>query len=358
MQIHHIINSYSLGAGGAERLVRSMHITMQKRGIESAIFGLLAHNDKNIGAAKSLGLESPYSLRAIWGVLIYVRENVESGDIVHAHLFPANLYVSILKQAGLIKVPVVTTEHSTSNSRRNTLLGKIIDAVLYRGYDRIYAISDGVKRELLRWKPSLKERVITVQNGVRLLHNEFYVRADKYVPVILSIGGLRQPKNHKTMLSAVALLSDLGFEYWIAGDGKDRAALEEFAQRLGISTKISFLGHVDDVKPLLRQADIFLMASRWEGFGLAAVEAMNASLPVVGSNVEGLKEVIHSEPPCAILVDPDSALSISEALRELLISSEKRIQLGKMGFERAKLFSDEHMIERYLEEYEKLLGHY
>jgi glycosyltransferase involved in cell wall biosynthesis len=59
-----------------------------------------------------------------------------------------------------------------------------------------------------------------------------------------------------------------------------------------MGSKVKFLGYVADIQPLLEQADIFLIASRWEGFGLAAVEAMNASLPVVASEVDGLCDVV------------------------------------------------------------------
>lgn len=357
MEVHHIINSYSLMSGGAEKLVRSMHVSMRDRGIASRIFGLQAHEDAQLASAESLGLKSPYSLKAILGIRNYVEKNVRAGDVVHAHLFPANLYVSLLKQLGSISVPVVTTEHSTFNSRRNTLIGRVIDPVLYRGFDRIFTISDGVKRALINWQPATARRVSTVQNGIRFLFSDVYHRSEKGMPVILSVGGLRRPKNYETMLRAMALLNEYEFEYWIAGDGSERSALEKLSVELGIRSKVRFLGHVADIKPLLEQADIFLMASRWEGFGLAVVEAMNASLAVVVSNVDGLSEIVNSELLCAKFVSPDSPASISQAVRELLCSKEQRNQLGRAGFQRSKYFSEDRMINRYIEEYEDVLNH-
>ena len=74
---------------------------------------------------------------------------------------------------------------------------------------------------------------------------------------------------------------------------------------LGLEGKVRFLGHVDDVRGLLKKADIFLIPSRWEGFGLAAVEAMNAGLPVIASDVAGLREIVGRTPPSGLLVNPE-----------------------------------------------------
>ena len=156
------------------------------------------------------------------------------------------------------------------------------------------------------------------------------------------------------MLSAVAHLGEQDFEYWIAGSGEKLVRLQRMTASLGIDEKVRFLGHVADLTPILEQADIFLMASKWEGFGLAAVEAMNATLPLVVSDVPGITEVVNCEPPCAIIVRPDSAASIAEGLNQLLASLEMRNELGAHSFERAKMFSIDRMKDSYLREYDAI----
>ena len=361
MRIHHIINSFSLTAGGAERLVRSMHLGLRKRDVESFILGLQAHADDDLEFAISLGLRSPYGFKAFNGVRRYVTENVQEGDLVQAHLFPANLYLSLLKQMGMVKAPIVTTEHNTSNRRREHWAGRAIDTVVYGGYGRIFTISEGTERELLRWKPGLHGKTAVVMNGSRLLFDQPLLRKPSSPSIVLSVGSLCKQKNYDTALTALALLNDndadLDFEYWIAGKGADREALQRQAQALGIAARVKFLGHVDDIKPLLLQADLFLMLSRWEGFGLAAIEAMNASLPLVVSDVPGLREVVVSESSCAILVDPLLPSVIADALRGLLGSRERRISLGMNGFVLAQLFDEERMFDAYLDHYRKVLKH-
>lgn len=357
MRVHHIINNYALADGGAERLVRSLHLGLRKRGIESFILGLQKHSDDGLEYSTSLGLRSPYGLKALNGIRRYIRDYIKEGDLIHAHLFPTNLYLSILKQLGMISVPNVATEHSTSNRRREYWAGSVIDTVVYRGFDKIFAISEGVEQELLRWQPQLREKTVVVMNGSRLLFDQPLLRESSSPAIVLSVGILCKQKNYKMALSAFSLLKDYDVEYWIAGEGPDRKLLEQYASVLGIGSKVKFLGYVEDIKPVLEQADLFLMPSLREGFGLAAVEAMNASLPVIASDISGLREVVAAEPACAVLIDPLSPPTIADALRALLDSRERRISMGRNGFTRSTLFDEDKMFESYLHQYREVLKH-
>ncbi|MDX8396594.1 MAG: glycosyltransferase family 4 protein, partial [Mariprofundaceae bacterium] len=314
-----MINSYSLAEGGAERLVRRLHIGLRERHIDSNLFGLLALQDVDaMPFASSLNLRSPYGWKAFRGTHRYVVKEVKDGDIVHAHLFPTILYLSILKKLGILKTELVYTEHSTSNRRRGKWYGKIIDYIVYAGCDRVVAISHGAKAEILSWMPELTAKTTVVQNGVQLRFLQPIHREKKERPIVLSVGRICDAKNYPVVLKAMALLKDLDFEYHIAGAGSDMDALKQTSFNYGLASRVHFLGYVGDVRDNLCHADVFLIASRWEGFGLAAVEAMNASLPVIASDIPGLREVVRQEPACAILVDPESPGAIADALRDLL----------------------------------------
>src|SRR5207253_5967151 len=77
------------------------------------------------------------------------------------------------------------------------------------------------------------------------------------------------------------------------GDGPDRPAAEEEARILGVESSVSFLGKLDQIAPLLAAADLFLLPSQNESFGLSALEALASGVPVVGTNAGGLPEVIR-----------------------------------------------------------------
>ena len=140
MRVHQIINSYTLGAGGAERLARRLHSAYLERGMEARLLGLQAHEDHVLEGARSLGLSSPYGWKALRGVSDYLRKEVRSGDIVHAHLFPTILYCSVLRSRMPGESRLVATEHNTSNRRRGTLHGKLIDRLCYANIDRVACI--------------------------------------------------------------------------------------------------------------------------------------------------------------------------------------------------------------------------
>jgi glycosyltransferase involved in cell wall biosynthesis len=351
MQIHLVTNSYSLHSGGAERLVRKLHRELLARGCNSRLLGLERQPDALEECAVSFALGSAYSPLAFFRLWRYVVRKVEPGDVVHGHLFPTVFYLSLLRLLGVLRARTIMTEHSTWNRRRGTRRGQLIDRITYRGFDSICAISAGARAALVAWRPSLEKRCKVIYNGVEASHVAPLSRVAGARPVILSVGNLKPGKNYATMLRAIARLGDLSFEYQVAGQGPLRGELEALTRALGLAGKVRFLGRVDNINPLLERADVFLMASAWEGFGLAAVEAMHASLPLVISDIPGLAELDNGAPPCSLKVDPDSEQAIADALRALLESPIARANLGAAGFARAGQFSLDAMVTSYLHEY-------
>lgn len=354
LRIHHVINSYSDHTGGAEKLVRALHCELIRAGECSDMLGIQHQDDPDLDHASSLMQRGPYHLSTPARIWHHLRSRLRFGDVVHAHLFPSILYVSLLKQLRLINVPVVMTEHATTNSRRGSFIGSLIDWFTYRGYDKIFTVSDGVEAELLRWKPQLEGRTHVILNGINLHFAAPIIRNATKCPIVLSVGSLRDAKNYTRMLQAIASLADFDFEYWIAGEGLLEETLRSHVESLGLGSKVKFLGRVSDLPSVLQRADVFLMASKWEGFGLAAVEAMNASLPLVVSNVPGLAEIVESENDCAIVVDPQDANSISQGIRQLLTCRQKREEMGLNAFNLAGSYTIEKMMRSYLREYAAL----
>ena len=359
MRVHHIINSYSLRAGGAERLARGLHLALLERGIDSHILGLESHADDEVFQARSLGLRSSKSWRAFWGIRKYIKKECKEGDIVHAHLFPSNLYCGLLGH--LMKGPLFVTEHSTSNRRRGTMLGRLLDPLIYKACNRVACISEGTELNLHEWMPITKEKTKVIWNGVSLAFTEIPRREAKKRLLVVSTGNLREVKNYPAALHAMALLrgrTNIEFNYRIAGEGTDRQKLKRLINELGLSACVKLLGFVDDTQGLLRKADVFLMPSSCEGFGLAAVEAMNAGLPIVASDVAGLREVTGIDGQYAKLVNPNDPDDIASKLLSLLNDPEQRKILGERAFERSHKFSSERMVEEYIDFYsEHRLSH-
>lgn len=354
-RVFQIINSIDMKRGGAERMARSLHGQLRSEGLEAHLVSLEGFGDGGVPeGAVSLGAGSPYDPRAFWRLAAYARRHIRPSDVVHAHLFPASLYLSLLVRSGMVGAPALFTEHSTSNNRRSSLFGRAIDRQVYGAFKQIIAISQGVRSELGKARPWVKE-VTVIPNGCRLFFDTPIAHEPGEKPLtVLSVGRLSPAKNFEAALEALAQLAPCSLRYVIAGDGPELDALRRTAARLGISGSVEFAGYVPDIRALLQEADIFLLPSLWEGFGLAAVEGMNAALPVIASDVPGLREVVGPDGQAALLIDPAQPASIAAAIRRLAASPDLRRQLGQNGFERSQAFRIEDFVSAHLNLYAKV----
>jgi glycosyltransferase involved in cell wall biosynthesis len=137
------------------------------------------------------------------------------------------------------------------------------------------------------------------------------------------------------------------------GDGPDRAELHEKASKLGLDRYIRWFGALpqEEVFGLYTAMDVFVMPSLYEGFGLAAAEAMAVGLPVVGTRIEGLTEVIE-DGLTGFLVPPADKRALAERIAYLLNNRDTAVALGKRGAERVRnLFSIENFSARIISAY-------
>lgn len=355
LRIVQVINS--IVPGGAERLAVDLHTEYRKLGHDSHLVAIAGPSPtENLDGLWCAGSPSAYhpSVSALLTGLLR-HPLLQGASIVHVHLFPA-LYrtPAALRRAGW-KGILVASEHSTYNRRRGTLRGRLIDSFTYRHYNRIICVSDAVRDELVKWRPKLASRSVVVNNGIRL--EEYLTFPERLTshapPVIMSVGRLTEAKNYIRAITAVADLADRmtgEFEYRIVGDGPLRGKLEELIEELGLAGRVLLPGSSEDVPHLLRKADVLFIPSLWEGFGIAAVEAMAAGLPVVAGDVPGLRDVVGSK--AGILVDPCSISGMSHALERVLTDRDLSRRLGSAGPERASAYSIRECALRHLEIYE------
>ncbi len=349
MRVVQIINSFGYNSGGAERLVQDLHMDLLAAGVDAHLVALERCETVGLRNAVSLGFSSPYKPGIVLALRKYLSTLIPKPDVVHAHLFPTSACVAALKNIGAIHCPVVFTEHNTFNKRRGSAVGKIVDPLIYKQFKKIYCISDGTLKSLVAAYPTLSDKAEVILNGASLRFDSFTKRSTTGRVKIVSVGSLRRSKNYSAAFEALEALPENKCEYRILGDGDLRTDLETKAAAM--KTPVRFEGHVKDVGPFLQEADIFLMASLWEGFGLAAVEGMNAGLPVVASDAAGLREVVGTDGKCALLVPPTEPLAIAEALGILIEDAQKRQNMGEASFRRAASFDKRLMSEKYIAAY-------
>ncbi|MDE2606398.1 MAG: glycosyltransferase [Burkholderiales bacterium] len=199
-------------------------------------------------------------------------------------------------------------------------------------FDASFTPSAGLRAQLLANRAIRPDRVGVLYPAVdfrRLeqadgaLPPELEARLAQAGPVVVHAAMLRPEKGHAFMLQVVrALLPHLpGLLYVAAGDGVERARLEEQARRLGIADHVHFPGLLQPVAPLLRRADVVVMPSLYEPLGMSQVEALALGVPVVVSDVGGLPEtVVHGETGwiCPSPAAPGALQAWTQALEEVL----------------------------------------
>jgi glycosyltransferase involved in cell wall biosynthesis len=124
------------------------------------------------------------------------------------------------------------------------------------------------------------------------------------------------------------------------------------AESLGIKDRVVFLGWRRDVAAVLKASDIYVHSTHSDGFGIAACEAMAAGLPVVASDVPGLREVVGE---AGILFPPGDHKTLAQHLNSLILSPQKQHEMGRASRQRARQFSIENTVDCCIRMYESVL---
>ncbi len=221
------------------------------------------------------------------------------------------------------------------------------------GPDAVIASSHSIAAQVVGAAPRVIYAGVPVPNGALATSS----RIDKCETVIGSGSRLAPIKGIPHLVRAFGLLHaefpEARLE--IAGDGPDRSTITELVTSLGLQDRVTLLGWKSNFTSVLARWDIFVLPSLEEGFGIAALEAMAAGLPVVASAVGGLPEIVQ-DGKTGWLVPPADPGRLAERLRALLLSSQDRMRMGSEGQARARdHFSEERMVAEVAELYDCLI---
>ena len=359
MKILHIINSLEIA--GAERLMTSLLPLMGEQGHQVELLVLNRKRTPFYEQLQEKGIvihtlhysQGKYNPLVIFELKRYLRQY----DIIHVHLFPAQYWVAICKWLFRIKVPLVTTEHNTTNTRFNYKLTTWTDRWIYRRYACIICISDAVNQAMTQ-RVLGQVSTLTVNNGIDidlfatakpLSHSDFSIPDSAYI--LMQVARFQQQKNQDCVIRALKRLPENVYAIFV-GDGERMASCKSLAQKVGVADRIRFLGLREDIPQLWASADIAVMSSHWEGFGLSILEAMAAGIPVVATQVEGLSQVVGNEKLC---FPDDDDKQLATLVLQLIDDDRYRRQTAAYCQERASQFSIKKMADAYIEEYKHIL---
>ena len=358
MKILHVINSLQIG--GAEKLlVDELPMMAQQEHIE-----LLVLDGENSPFMEELRKEG-ITIHAInaWGGIynpiniFYLRKYIKQFDIIHVHLFPSQYWVSIAKFLFGGNAQLVTTEHSTANKRFNHTWTTWMDKCIYKPYQYIFCISDGVKKAMEAHLHRQDETLVVVPNGI---DTELYATAkpisrdklhlrDKDI-FILQVARFGEQKDQDCLIRALTYLPN-DYIAVFAGDGNRLPSCKNLAKQLNVSHRCRFLGSRTDIPQLWRSADIGVLSSHWEGFGLSAVECMAAGKPIIVSDVEGLRDVVGNRELC---FPQGNEKALAKKIQAILNDPNTYHSLSNDCLVRAKKFDMSSTVHQYLSYYRSL----
>ena len=279
-------------------------------------------------------------------------------DLLHVHYAIPHAYAGymakeMLKDQGII-IPMVTTLHGTDI----TLVGnhpfyKTAVTFSINKSDKVTSVSQSLKDDTLRLFDSRKE-ITVIPNFIELENKSIdnipckrSVMAKPGEKIITHISNFRKVKNIPDVVKVFyKIYQKIPAKLMMVGDGPEKAKAEKLCEKLGITDKVIFFGNSNEINQILTLTDLFLLPSETESFGLAALEAMACSVPVISSNSGGLPEVnIHGF--SGYLSNIGDVKEMAEnALK--IISDEDNLNLFKKNaFEVAKQFSVEKIVPMY-----------
>jgi len=329
------------GIGGSERHLLTLLPALAARGVDVHFLGL----DDPARAPDPFydALTVPYTrLRAPRDVdpalAVQVRRAVREADLVHTHLVHADVYGALGARR------LVSTKHNDDPFRARAF--RYVERALAHRAARIIAITHALARFQIERVGLPADKVEVIHYGLDDLPPAWGTNPPDTVPpearVLLCVCRLEPQKGVDVAIRALEQIPDAHLV--VLGEGPQRAELEQLA-----GERVHLLGRVPDVAAWLRRAELLIHPVRWEGFGLALLEAMLASLPVVATRVSSIPEIV-AEGETGLLVQPDDPSALATAVNRVLAEQG---DYGERGRARAHAeFSVARMTDRTLAVYE------
>jgi glycosyltransferase involved in cell wall biosynthesis len=281
-------------------------------------------------------------------------------DILHCHNYGPLVYGSAAARMARIAGAVYTSHGMITSSEKHQRL-------LFRlGNMHIVTVSENARRLMLRSSGLSPQRVTVIPNGVdtKAFGKDLDVKKKK-ASIGLSdssrsigiVARLSPEKDHETLFEAFACFSREFHDVHlvVVGGGDLLGDLQNAAGRLGIESRVHFLGYRHDVVELLAIFDCFVLSSRLEGLPMTLLEAMAAGLPVVATDVGGNREVVLHEETGLLVPEGEPGL-LADALQRIFADPETARRMGGRGRKRAREHFDlDKMVGRYVRIYDELL---
>ena len=269
-------------------------------------------------------------------------------DIVSLHSSKAGVIGRLAARS--LRIPVIFTAHGwVFSGGVSNLEGKVFlltEKLMAPLSSKIVTVSEYDRRLALRHSFIAKEKIVRIYNGVPDIPVDLRSQPGKNPVNIVMVARLEAPKDHKLLLQAMASLKEYDWCLHLIGDGPLADEVKSQAETTGLSDRTIFLGTRRDIPDLLAKAQLSVLISSKEGLPRVILESMRAGLPVVASDVGGIRETVLDGKTGYIV--PEGNLTIlRDRVEQLLIAPDLRESMGSEG--RTK-YEREFTLDRMLAE--------
>jgi glycosyltransferase involved in cell wall biosynthesis len=328
------------GIGGSERHLLTLLPALAERGVEIRFLGLddPSRAPDPFYEALTVPYERLSAPRDVDPALAWrVARAARRADLVHTHLVHADVYGALGARR------LVSTKHNDDPFRAGAF--RYVERALAHRASRVIAITHALARFQVERVGLPADKIEVIHYGLDDVPAAWGTNPPDDIPpdapVLLAVCRLEPQKGVDVAIHALAEIPDAHLV--VLGEGPQRAELE----RLG-DERVHLPGRVPDVAAWLHRADLLVHPARWEGFGLALLEAMLAALPVVATNVSSIPEIV-ADGETGLLVPPDDPAALAAAVNRVLADPSG---YGERGLARARSeFSVAKMTERTLAVY-------
>jgi glycosyltransferase involved in cell wall biosynthesis len=358
-----------LGPGGAEQLLVSHARVGDASSFRYSVGYVVPWKDQLVARLADLGVESRCHGRGRRGGVLWplrLLGVVRSGqyDVVHAHspllAVAARLSAATLRRSR--RPAVVSTEHNVweryapptrwANSlscvldnHRWAVSQRVAESTRGRAGDVTSVLVHGVVQADLRTGPGARARV-REELGI-----------DEDTPVVTTVANLRDQKDYPTLLEAARQVLDLDDNgvFLAVGQGPMADEIDSLHDTLNLGTRFRLLGYRADVPDVLAASDLFVLASKYEGYPIAVMEALSVGLPIVSTNVGGVPDTIVDGVE-GLLVAPGDPDALAAALIRLLRDPEARVRMGQAAVVAGRRFDAGIAVAEQERTYKELAG--
>ena len=358
MKVLHITNS--LSEGGVETLIVQMLPELRYKNIEvellvlnnkkTSLITLLETKGIKVHVGKYNNIYNPFNI-------LFICKYFKKKDIIHSHLFPAQYYTIIAKYITWSKIKCVTTEHGSYNNRRKYLLFKILDKFFLSKYDKVVCVSNSTYLSLTSWIGTLSN-ITVIYNGIPI--DKFknikpyplsYWALDSNCIIITMVARFFQAKDHITAIYAMQYLPE-NFHLFFVGDGETVVEFKKIAKDLKLNTRIHFLMKRYDIPQILSSSNICLLASHGEGLPISILEYMAANKPVIGSDVDGIRDILKD---VGLLYKHKDPKDLANKILSIVNNKKLYLQIQNKCYTEIQKYSFEDFISKYIEVYSTLI---